>query len=225
MLLSILGCCRGLVTFVAVDAVMMRLPSLFRTIQVPKAGYACPLGSGGSGSHCVMIAPLDVCGYMVRLMGALKNGMSRCPSFLEVVDDNGVSDPDQSAPNPGPSARSNVTSASLINGRLMSKRGIDKADQKLRLPTDVDVDGWKSLMRAAKLINEQMTTICAIESIVDTTCTMTEYTFRWASIRPGRVSTYLSSRIRNTVNDVANTTMRQLRGSAFDAAEALFISL
>lgn len=156
----------------------MRLLLLDPTMQVDKSGYGFPLGSGGAGSQSVIIAPSDGRGYMVAFIGALKNGTRTCPSFLEVVDFNGVSDPDHSAPSPGPSASTKMTRLSFAYGRVLSNRGTDKADQKLRAPIDVDVDGCKSLMRAAKLIKEQTTSICAIDSSVDKTCTVIEDTFR-----------------------------------------------
>lgn len=110
------------------------------------------------------------------LTDELKNSINTFPSSLEAVEDNGVSDPVQSAPSPVPSASVNVTKRSLLEGRLASKRGIDKADQKLRLP--IDVDDSKSLMRAAKLNNEQTTSTCAVDKILDKICTIIWKLFR-----------------------------------------------
>lgn len=102
-------------------------------------------------------------------MDELKNGTGTLPSSLKAVEGNGVSDPVQSAPSPVPSASVNVTKRSLLEGRLVSKRGIDKADQKLRLP--IDAADSKSLMRAAKLNNEQTMSTCAIDKTLDKICT------------------------------------------------------
>lgn len=148
-------------------------------MQVDRSGYGFPLGSGGAGRQLVMIAPSDVRGYMLVLIGRLKKGTSNCPSSLEAVDFNGVRDPDHSAPRPGPSPRNKITRPSLRYGRLLSNRGMDKADQKLSASTEVDVDGRNSLIRAAKLIREHITSICAIDSNVDNSCTMIEDMFRW----------------------------------------------
>ncbi len=117
-----------------------------------------------------MIAPSCDRGYRVGVIDELKNGINTFPSFLEAVETNGVSDPVHSAPSPVLSASVNVTKRSLVDGRVVSKRGIDKADQKLRLL--MDVDDSKSLMRAAKLSNEQTISTCAIDKTLDSICTI-----------------------------------------------------
>lgn len=151
---------------------MMRLPSLFRTIQLSSGGYSGPFGSGVSERlYCIIIAPSDGRGYMLGVVDELKNGIHTFPSFLEAVEGNGVSDPVHSAPSPVPSASVNVTKRSCVDGRVVSKRGFDKADQKLILP--IDVDDSKSLMRAAKLSNEQTISTCAIDKTLDKICTIT----------------------------------------------------
>ena len=82
---------------------------------------------------------LRATGYIVRKIGEFKAGVSISPSSLEVDDDNGVRDPDQRAPSPRPNATISTTYMSRIFGRVLSSRGIDKAAQKLRIPTDVDL--------------------------------------------------------------------------------------
>ena len=154
-------------------------------------------------------------------MDKLKNGTGTFPSSLKAVECNGVSDPVQSAPSPVPSASVNVTKKSLLEGRLASKRGIDKADQKLRLP--IDGDDSKSLMRAAKLNNEQTISTCAVDKTLDKICTAIWDLFGYRLTNLGRVLMNLRSRIRNRVNEAAKATTRQARGNALDASEAFLI--
>ena len=110
---------------------MMRLPSLFMTIQSSSGGYFDPLGSeiDRVPPHRVVIAPLVGSGTMGGGIDELKNGTHTFPSSLEAVTGDGVSDPVPSAPSPVPSASVKVTKRNLLEGRLASKCGIDKADQ------------------------------------------------------------------------------------------------
>ena len=101
----------------------------------------------------------------------LNTGTSISPSSRDAVENRGVNDPAHSAPNTVLVDRSMVRSASFAAGKVISKRSADNADQKLKVP--VVVGDSNNLMRAAKLISEQMRTICATARTTEMICTKT----------------------------------------------------
>lgn len=122
----------------------------------------------------------------------------------------GVSEPDQMAPNNGPRATTAPRMRSLVHGRVVSRRGIDNADQKPRSGRVAGV--WKSRIRIAKFVKEQSTSTSRILSALERTCTMTPTMSRCCSTRIGTHPVYLRSRRPKNVAVPTRTHARHNRG-------------